>query len=129
MKYYAEGDLQTYRDSAKLLSLLSGTANTVILLISGYFGGKERFIGMDTRIYKSIEEGLLITMSGGGVFIVIKMIEYFDKLSHGLRSAQILFYLLLVDYGFSFITCIDRNGDFALFIYKIDEAFIQKIIH
>ena len=125
MKYYAEGDLQTYRDSAKSLSLLSGTANTIILLISGYFMAKALhwYRQQDLQKYR---RSLLITMSSGGVFIVIKMIEYFDKVSHGLTISTnpfFTFYWLITAFHLLHVLI---GMAILLYLYtKIDEAYSE----
>lgn len=83
MKHYETTDTQMFHDSAKSLSLLSGTSNTVVLLISGYFMAEALFWFREKDLMR-FKKFLLYTLTGGAIFVVIKMIEYMDKLSHGL---------------------------------------------
>lgn len=82
MKQYAHAEAQVFSTSAHMLSLNSGVTNTLILLTSGYFMATAlRWYRMDHLVrYKKY---LLWTILAGGLFTLIKIFEYGDKLNHG----------------------------------------------
>lgn len=91
---------QAFHESRLLLKPVYGMVNTVFLLVSGYFMAasltefKRGGIGRAHRF-------LLLTMIGGGLFLGLKVVEYSEKISHGLvlgYDTFFTFYWLLTSF-------------------------------
>ena len=74
---------EAFQASRQLLNPTFGLINTIFLLTSGYFMAasvKQRHLGNSART----KQLLLLTLIGGILFLILKSVEYQDKLSHGL---------------------------------------------
>lgn len=78
----ARGDPEGYHQSRLLLDARYGFANTVFLLTSGWFMAESvRFFRSGDRV--RTRRSLLLTLAGGALFVVLKAVEYADKIHHG----------------------------------------------
>lgn len=91
---------QVFHESRLLLKPIYGMVNTVFLLVSGYFMAasldqfKRGNINRANRL-------LLFTIIGGGLFLGLKVVEYSEKISHGLTLGYdtfFTFYWLLTSF-------------------------------
>lgn len=82
MAYTYSSEREIFHQSASTLNTTTGSANTVVLLGSGYFMALcvRSFKAMD---YKRGRIYLAATLLSGMVFIIIKLIEYAEKVAAG----------------------------------------------
>lgn len=83
LAYFSKENPDAYHSSRMLLNPAFGAVNTLFLLTSGYFmaASLKCFKLGDNRktaIY------LKLTMIGGVLFLILKAIEYYQKIEHGL---------------------------------------------
>lgn len=103
MASWSTGEADLFHRSRLQLNLVSGSANTLVLLCSGYF------MASALQYYKSGNTGqsarfLHFSMLFGWIFIGIKTWEYYSKITEGLTMGSntfFTFYWLLT--GFHFI--------------------------
>ena len=91
LAYYSTEHPVEYHQSRLLLNPVFGTANTIFLLTSGYFMVKSlQFYKLGelkkTNLY------LKLTMLGGGLFLILKSIEYWAKIKHGYTMSYDTFF-------------------------------------
>ena len=71
-----------FNNSANKLNQILGAVNTAVLLISGYFAALTIKHFKKQAINKS-KNSLLLTISGGLVFVLLKSYEYLEKFNDG----------------------------------------------
>lgn len=101
--YYGSQDRIQYHEDSKLLNRLLGTVNTVFLLTSGFLVAKAVHYFKQNLIEKTSKYFLWAIFSGCG-FLVLKLVEYYEKLQAGIDmdySSFFMFYWLLT--GFHWI--------------------------
>ncbi|MBP6447099.1 MAG: cytochrome c oxidase subunit 3 [Saprospiraceae bacterium] len=113
MKNSSHTEMDVFRHSVADLNIIAGTANTVILLLSGYFMAKTITV-IDHEDNKKHKSYLLATIICGLIFIAIKMVEYSEKLSSGITISYnafftfywliTMFHLLHVVFGIAILT-------------------------
>ncbi|MBK7637831.1 MAG: cytochrome c oxidase subunit 3 [Saprospiraceae bacterium] len=113
MKNSSHTEMDVFRHSVADLNIIAGTANTVILLLSGYFMAKTITV-IDHEDNKKHKSYLLATIICGLIFIAIKMVEYSEKLSSGMTISYnafftfywliTMFHLLHVVFGITILT-------------------------
>ena len=91
--YYGRLEPEVFHQSRLQLNTGIGTFNTVVLLTSGYM------MAMAVKLFREgkfpqASTYLKLTMAGGGVFIVFKCYEYFEKLSAGVALDENMFFTL-----------------------------------
>ena len=74
---------EIYQQARAHLNPLYGTANTVFLLVSGYFMAIAVQHFESGRIAQA-RRGVFFAMTGGGLFLVLKAVEYREKIHAGL---------------------------------------------
>lgn len=88
---YSKEDPEGYHNSRMLLNSTYGAINTIFLLTSGFF--------MATSMHQ-LKKGnfdksrfyLKLTMLGGLLFLILKAIEYSEKIAHGLTIGYDTFF-------------------------------------
>ena len=101
--YQRNGDIALFNNSQLLLNKLLGTANTIVLITSGFL------MATTINLLRSGDEKqalkyLIFTILFGIAFLVLKGFEYQEKISHGYSfgyNSFFNFYWLLT--GFHFI--------------------------
>jgi nitric oxide reductase NorE protein len=97
-----QGSIQEelFRTSRLELNVVIGTLNTLFLLISGFFmASAVRRAQLGDLL--ALKRNLWLTMAGGLLFVLLKSIEYHDKIEHGLTlsaNAFFTFYWLLTGF-------------------------------
>lgn len=103
LAYYGSQERELFHQSSLKLNKTIGTINTILLLSSGFFVAK----GIHFFKESNIKKALLYfnwAMVGGFGFLVLKSVEYYEKLEVGLHmdyDSFFRFYWLLT--GFHFI--------------------------
>jgi len=101
--YQRNGDIELFNNSQLTLNKFLGTANTIVLITSGFLMATTINLLRSGEEKKSVRY-LVITILFGLAFLVLKGIEYQSKLSHGYDfsyNSFFNFYWLLT--GFHFI--------------------------
>jgi nitric oxide reductase NorE protein len=91
MKSMSHDQLDMFKQSTSELNLVAGSVNTIILLIGGYLITKS-LSSLDNQEVTKHKKYLLATIISGLVFTFIKVIEYSEKISHGLTISYNTFY-------------------------------------
>lgn len=89
--HYGNENNELFRESKRQLNTTIGAINTFILLTSGFFAA------LASQVYKKSEyqkssKLLLFAIAGGVFFILLKSIEYGDKLNSDLTMNTNIFY-------------------------------------
>jgi nitric oxide reductase NorE protein len=119
-------EVQLFNSSQGLLSVPMGTANTIILLSSGFF--------MAEAIQK-LKEGnskkscflMIVTMVLGAAFLILKSFEYNEKLTMGIGlgyNSFFTYYWLLT--GFHFIHVLVGLVILLFLFFKVRNGFYCK---
>ncbi len=91
LAYYSTDDPVRYHTSRLMLDPTFGVINTVLLLTSGYFMARSLDdFKQDRRSHGN--SSLLLTILGGLLFLVIKMVEYSQKIDAGLTLGYDTFF-------------------------------------
>ena len=104
--YSRRSDVELFNASQLLLDQRAGLINTIILITSSYFVVKAVEAIKNLEIKKAIEKAknyLLAAMGLGGIFLVIKMIEFVGKYQEGINLSTntfFMFYFLLTMFHF-----------------------------
>ena len=93
------GNVELFNESQKTLDTASGAINTLLLITSSYFV---------VRAVTAIKAGdaqrcvnwLAAAILGGGGFLVIKVMEFADKFSHGISLGTNTFYMFYLSMTF-----------------------------
>jgi len=97
---FSKDDPEGFHSSRLLLNPTFGAINTIFLLTSGYFMATSlKYFKTNNRSKASLF--LKLTILGGLLFIVLKSIEYYQKIEHGLDmdySTYFNFYWLLTGF-------------------------------
>jgi len=88
---YSREDPEGYHQSRLLLNSTYGAVNTIFLLTSGFFMAVTIHLLRNLKIDKA-QLFLKLTMLGGVLFIVLKSIEYHQKIEHGLTLGYNTFF-------------------------------------
>ncbi|WP_299522406.1 cytochrome c oxidase subunit 3 [uncultured Lutibacter sp.] len=91
MTVYSKDELEVFHNSRLLLNTAFGTINTVFLITSGFFMA----ISVNYLKQKNTKKSLLflaLTMLGGVLFLVLKSVEYIDKIEAGLTIGYNTFF-------------------------------------
>ncbi len=91
--HYGRLEPEVFHQSRLQLNTGIGTFNTVVLLTSGFF------MAMAVKLFREgqfprASTYLKLTMAGGGIFIVFKCYEYYEKLSAGVALDENMFFTL-----------------------------------
>ncbi len=84
-------DPALYHKSRLMLNVVYGTANTLFLLTSGYFMA----VAVRNLKGQNIERTMhfiKLAMSGGVLFLVLKGVEYYQKIEHGITLGYNTFF-------------------------------------
>ena len=104
--YSRRGDIELFNASQLLLNQTAGFINTVILITSSYFVVKavNAIKYMDTKkAIKHASNYLIGAIGLGGIFLIIKIIEFSNKYSEGINLSTntfFMFYFLLAVFHF-----------------------------
>jgi len=91
MAYYSTQEPKIFHESRLLLNSTSGTINTIILILSGFFMAVSvRYLKQDNVKKSSLY--LKLTMLGGALFLILKSIEYWHKIDLGLTIGYNTFF-------------------------------------
>jgi nitric oxide reductase NorE protein len=80
--YGAKVSPDLFHDSSNELNRTYGTINTLFLLTSGFFMATTVHLFRENKLKKA-SYYLNLTMIGGVLFILLKTIEYYEKIQHG----------------------------------------------
>ena len=100
------GDVELFNASQLLLDTRFGFVNTVILLTSSYFVVKAVKIIKSVNTQEAFDKASLWIVSSiglGGIFLVLKLVEFTDKFSMGINLSTnkfFMFYFLLTMFHF-----------------------------
>ena len=100
--YQRSIDEASFIESQSHLSIVMGTANTIVLITSGFLMAKTIYYLKKDQI-KNAKKTLLFTVLLGVVFLIIKSIEYSQKIEHGYTfdsSTFFTFYWMLTAFHF-----------------------------
>lgn len=89
--YYGKESPQEFHRSSLLLNRSLGALNTVLLLSSGFFMAKSVENLKHLKIDKSALY-LKLTMFGGLLFLIVKFVEYYQKIEAGLTIGYNTFF-------------------------------------
>ncbi len=79
----AHNDPGTYHRARMMLHTEYGAVNTVFLLVSGYFMARAIFL-LKSAEYGKSRRNILFAIAGGFLFLLVKSIEYSEKIHDGL---------------------------------------------
>lgn len=91
MAVYSRDEPEAFHESRLLLNSTFGMINTMLLLCSGFFMAMSVYYFKAKKLKKS-RLFLKITMLGGVLFLILKSIEYFDKIDAGLTLGYNTFF-------------------------------------
>lgn len=91
MVIYSKDESLIFHNSRLLLNTTYGIINTIFLIASGYFMAQSVKNLKESNIKKS-SWYLKLTMLGGLLFLMIKSIEYYDKIEAGLTIGYNTFF-------------------------------------
>jgi len=91
MVIYSKDEPEIFHNSRLLLNTTFGIINTVFLLTSGFFMAKSVQSFKDNNLKKS-SLYLKLTMLGGFFFLLLKSIEYYEKIAVGLSIGYNTFF-------------------------------------
>jgi len=91
MVYYGKQEPEIFHESRFLLNVTYGTINTVLLLTSGFFMATSVYELKKNQKQKS-QKYLLVAMLFGVFFLMLKVIEYSEKLEAGLDISYNTFF-------------------------------------
>ena len=83
LAFKAHHDPQLFHQSRKLLHTEYGALNTIFLLTSGYFMARAIY-KLKNGWYEESSRNVLIAIGGGLSFLILKSVEYYEKLDQGL---------------------------------------------
>ncbi len=104
--YSRRGDIEVFNASQLLLDQRFGFVNTIILITSSYFVVKAINIIKSINTQEAFNKASLWIISAiglGGIFLILKMIEFSDKFSMGINLSTnkfFMFYFLLTMFHF-----------------------------
>lgn len=88
---YAKDEPTVFHESRLQLNAVYGAINTLFLLYSGYFMAQSIRFLKENQIAK-VRKNLVFTLLGGGLFLILKSIEYSDKIHAGLTMGYNTFF-------------------------------------
>ncbi len=93
------GDVEMFNHFQQTLDKESGALNTFVLISSSYFVVRAvQAIKQDLQ--QQCANWLLAALAGGGVFLVVKIMEFADKISHGINLSTNTFYMFYLSLTF-----------------------------
>jgi nitric oxide reductase NorE protein len=120
--YYARQEPELFHESRMQLNTTLGAINTVILLSSGYFMAKAIHAYKKGELFKTISN-FKLTIAGGGMFVVIKSYEYFEKLDAGLgMDGNMFFTLYWLLTGFHLVHVVVGMVILAIMMFSIKKS-------
>lgn len=91
MAYYGSQEREMFHESSQLLNRGIATANTVLLLTSGFFVARGVHFFKDKKWDKTSQQFMIAMFFGLG-FLLLKLVEYSQKLELGLTMDHNLFF-------------------------------------
>jgi nitric oxide reductase NorE protein len=91
MAIYSKEEPVVFHNSRLLLNTTFGTINTILLITSGFFMAQS-VSSLKIGNVKKSKWYLRLTMLGGVLFLMLKSIEYFDKIEAGLTISYNTFF-------------------------------------
>lgn len=88
---YSRENPEAYHNSRLLLNSTYGAVNTLFLLTSGFFMATSMH-QLKARNYNKSTFYLKLTLLGGVLFLILKGIEYSEKIAHGLTIGYDTFF-------------------------------------
>ncbi len=88
---YSRENPEAYHESRMMLNTTYGAINTLFLLTSGFFMATSMH-QLKKANFKKSSFYLKLTMLGGFLFLILKALEYQDKISHGLTLGHDTFF-------------------------------------
>ena len=104
--YSRRGDIEVFNASQLLLDQRFGFVNTIILITSSYFVVKAIKIVKSINTQEAFNRAsrwIVSAIGLGGIFLILKMIEFTDKFSMGINLSTnkfFMFYFLLTMFHF-----------------------------
>ena len=93
------GDVEMFNHFQQTLDKESGALNTFVLITSSYFVVRAvQAIKQDLQ--RQSANWLLAALAGGGVFLIVKIMEFADKVSHGISLSTNTFYMFYLSLTF-----------------------------
>ena len=124
--FQRQADVELYNNSQLMLNKTLGTANTLVLITSGFFMANG-LITLKSGKDKQSLNWLYATVFMGLVFLTLKGFEYTDKLDHGIGLGYnnfFMFYWILT--GFHFIHVLVGVIILSYMIVKIRQKVYSK---
>ena len=124
--FQRQADVELYNNSQLMLNKTLGTANTLVLITSGFFMANG-LITLKSGKDKQSLNWLYATVLMGLVFLTLKGFEYTDKLDHGIGLGYnnfFMFYWILT--GFHFIHVLVGVIILSYMIVKIRQKVYSK---
>lgn len=136
MVYQSTSESELFHLSKLELNTTIGMINTLVLLSSGYFMAKSVELAENSNIRKT-NHFLNLTLLFGFIFLILKTIEYLDKIEHGFVMGYnsffnyywmlTFFHVIHIVVGIiilsSFKITIRKKGKLSLEDYKSSAAF------
>lgn len=91
MVFFAKEHGQLFHSSRLQLQPLIGLTNTLVLLTSGFFMAVSVHYFKNSQADKAARF-LIYTILGGGLFVVLKAYEYYDKIAAGIGLYENMFF-------------------------------------
>lgn len=93
------GNVELFNESQLTLNRTAGAINTIVLITSSYFVMRA-VTAIKHGLSKSCTHWLGGALLFGGIFIVIKLMEYVEKFSEGVTLSTNLFYMFYISLTF-----------------------------
>ncbi|CAM1365656.1 Nitric oxide reductase subunit E [Tenacibaculum soleae] len=91
MVYYGKDEAESFHNSRLLLNTTYGMINTILLLSSGFFMAVT-VSELKKNKHQKAQKYLLLTMLFGLLFLGLKSVEYYDKITAGLDMSYNTFF-------------------------------------
>ena len=93
------GDVEAFNHFQQTLDKESGALNTFVLITSSYFVVRAvQAIKQDLQ--KQCANWLLAALAGGGIFLIVKIMEFSEKISQGISLSTNTFYMFYLSLTF-----------------------------
>ena len=93
------GDVEMFNHYQQSLDKESGAINTLVLITSSYFVVKA-VQAIKQGLQQHCANWLLAAIAGGGIFLIVKSIEFADKFAHGITLSSNTFYMFYLSLTF-----------------------------
>lgn len=92
LAWFSVADREVFRDASNALNVGFGLANTIVLLISGFYVAAS-VVSVKSGNSKKTVFYLDVGLVFGLIFILVKSVEYYDKIQIGIGLDENIFYM------------------------------------